>query len=144
MSDPLDRYVTTMNESRLLRGGVEDLLKEIYKNTTMEDCKEMLEKTLPTEVVVELLRLIEVGQKETILRGLLDELDKLEVVKIRLAFDPSGDFLDEVVSLIREKIGSKNVVDVEVDHGILGGVILEVNGRFHDLSLKKVFENKYA
>ncbi len=139
------QLVLTSDDVRQMRGLAQRLLELVYKAKNQEEVRETIKKELPERMFERFLvwyeDLVDRGKS---LNELIVELDELEVVKIKLSFDPSEAFLEEIVETVREKLGEKRVVEVEVDHNILGGVVLEVGGKFIDLSLKKIFEEKYV
>ena len=83
------------------------------------------------------------SDKEKILKELeetKEELLKLPVLKIQLAFSPTPSFIKEISDWLKRNLKKKVLLDVEVNPVIVGGAILEYRGRYLDLSLKKEIE----
>jgi len=83
------------------------------------------------------------SDKERILKELKEtkeELLKLPVLKIQLAFSPTPSFIKEISNWLKRNLKKKVLLDVEVNPVIVGGAILEYRGRYLDLSLKKEIE----
>ena len=69
------------------------------------------------------------------------ELDKLKqaalampVVRLTLAFEPNKDWIVKAV-------GRAVILDIRVDKSILGGAIIENQGKYGDYSLRKIILN---
>ncbi len=83
------------------------------------------------------------SDKEKILKELADikeELLKLPVLKIQLAFLPAQTFIEELSDWLKRNLKKKVLLDIKVNPTIVGGVILEYRGRYLDLSLKREIE----
>ena len=61
-------------------------------------------------------------------------LKGLTIVKITLAFQADDSFLSSLNQEITGTVGRKTVLDVNVDPGIVGGMVVEYNGRYKDYS----------
>lgn len=70
-------------------------------------------------------------------------LANLGAIKLTLAFDPSPSVLDRISSWARTNLSSDLIVDLEVDPSILGGVIIEYKGKYHDLSVKQKLDQYF-
>ena len=137
--------VKTLDKVIAVRTVVEDLASLEYKTGGSENIKEKLEKDLSQELVDLILsRLESTKDKESEVKKMQEELEAFKVVRLKMAFEPSEVFLEEVADILRNKFGDSYVVDVEVDRGIMAGVILEIEGQYRDLSLRKMFEDKYG
>lgn len=69
----------------------------------------------------------------------LTELKKkileLPITKISLAFAPTKEFLG--------KIDLPGVLEVHVDPSILGGIVIDIGGTYHDLSIRSQLSKMY-
>ena len=137
--------VHTSDENRQMRSLAQELLELVYKVRNEEEVGKTIKEGLPERMFEPFSEWYGgLSDSDESLKELMRELDQFRVVKIKLSFDPSEAFLEEIVSIIRKKIGEGNIVEVEVDHNVLGGIVLEIEGKFVDLSLKKIFEERYA
>jgi F0F1-type ATP synthase delta subunit len=57
---------------------------------------------------------------------------KLPMINLTLAFDPSADFLKKLAAWFNKKV----ILDINIKPKIIAGLIIETNGRHHDLSVK--------
>ncbi len=81
-------------------------------------------------------------------QGFLQEvqaaINALPKATVRLAFTPSNDLLRDIAKRFDILIGGKIIVDYVVDPDLIGGVIVEVNGKHLDYSLKKLIREKLS
>ena len=77
-----------------------------------------------------------------------DELDKLRqaaldlpVVRLTLALTPPGNWILEIRNWVIKAVGEVVVLDIRVDKSILGGAIIENQGKYGDYSLRKIILN---
>lgn len=71
------------------------------------------------------------------LRSLQDQIKALPEVRVRLAINPTDDLLRAIAKSFDTFTGGKVVLSYSVDPLLLGGVVIEWNGRYLDYSLKK-------
>jgi hypothetical protein len=81
-------------------------------------------------------------QREKSLSDQEKSLSALKEVRVRIAFEPSEDFTQEIVREIKKRFGEEYVLDLLVQNNLLGGVVIEADGKYWDYSLKKIFEEK--
>lgn len=77
------------------------------------------------------------------LDGLKEEIKKLKGIKLSLAFEPSHDSIDNLFAWVIQNLGSAIVLDIAVDKRILGGTIIEFEGKYKNLSLRKTLEEVF-
>lgn len=82
-----------------------------------------------------------------LIRDFLDTLTKLikkfKVIKLTLAFDPTGETIDNIHEFVSENIGIGYVLDIEVLEGIYGGAVIMFNGKYKDFTLRKTLEETF-
>ncbi len=64
-------------------------------------------------------------------------LRALPQVKVTLAFEPDDNFTNRVNEVISGLTGQKVVLDISVNHHIVGGITIEYKGKFADYSYEK-------
>jgi F0F1-type ATP synthase delta subunit len=78
-----------------------------------------------------------VDDKNKSLGDFRESLSSLKLIKLTLAYEPSDEDLDLIASWVRENILPTLVLDVSISFDILGGVVVEYEGKYFDLSLAK-------
>lgn len=76
-------------------------------------------------------------QRKKFLSQLKERLQELPQVRITIAFVPSDSFLKEISQWLENEIGDKVIIDLTVNHKIVGGAIIEYQGRYLNLALNK-------
>jgi len=74
------------------------------------------------------------------LKGLIK---KFKVVKLVLAFDPAEKTITRIHNFVKEIIGIGYILDIEVSRNVLGGAIVEFDGKYKDFSLRKKIEDTF-
>ncbi len=108
-----------------------NLEKYSKKNLTLiqfNSLEEYLKEFKPTEMMEELQKL-------------KDELTKLPVVNMTIAFDPNSNFVNRVVGIVREKVAAQAVIHLTISKNIIGGFLLDYQGKFYDASLINMIHN---
>lgn len=67
----------------------------------------------------------------------------LNCMHLTLAFSPSDRFLDTLQTILTSSVGFPPVFDVSVDPIAIGGVIIDYNGKYLDLSLNKLLDRYF-
>ena len=70
-------------------------------------------------------------------------IEKLKVIKIVLAFDPSTKTIANIHNFITDLLGIGYILEIEVFQEILAGAIVIFNGKYIDFSLKKRIEDTF-
>ncbi len=81
-------------------------------------------------------------QREKSLSSQEKSLSDLKEVRIKIAFEPSESFTQEIVREIKKRFGEGYVLDLSVQNSLLGGAVIEADGKHWDYSLRKIFEEK--
>ncbi len=71
---------------------------------------------------------------------LIDKILQLPIAKLFLAYSPTDNQEQELVSLLRKKLDKKLFLQIEYAENICPGCILEFLGKKYDLTLKKEFK----
>lgn len=70
-------------------------------------------------------------------------LESLKVVNLTLAFEPSHEFLLRLKKFFQEALGQTVVINLVVNPTIIGGVILENNGKYLDYSSAAILDSAF-
>ncbi|MEF8847029.1 MAG: F0F1 ATP synthase subunit delta [Candidatus Paceibacterota bacterium] len=108
--------------------GEQASLEKKTKNLVGEELRNILQKqsSLSTR-----------QQQVDFLDELKDYLQQTPQIKLTVAFSPSDDFLEEISEWLEKEIGEKVIIDLITNHEIVGGAIIEYQGRYLNLSLAK-------
>ncbi len=68
---------------------------------------------------------------------LRNQLSEISQVKMEVAFSPSRETVEEFIQWFEENMNKRVVLDLTVNPEIMGGVIIEHEGRWIDMSLKE-------
>ena len=75
------------------------------------------------------------------LKGLLE---KLKVIKLVLAFDPTLKTITNIHDFVKDTVGVGYILDIEISEDVLGGAIVIFNGKYNDFTLKKTIEDTFT
>ncbi len=75
------------------------------------------------------------------LQAAKDQLLSLEYFQLTLAFEPTEKVIIRLANWCREQIDPQLVLDIRYEPGLIGGAVIEYQGKFVDLSLRKKFES---
>ena len=78
------------------------------------------------------------------LHALKEEIRKLKTIKLALAFEPRQHTIDNLFTWVSQNLGSGIILDIKLDKTILGGTIVELEGKYQDFSLKKKLEELFG
>lgn len=70
------------------------------------------------------------------LEEIITELKSVPMVKITLAFEPDDSFTAKINETISSLAGQKVILDILVNHHIVGGAVVEYQGKFRDYSME--------
>lgn len=76
-------------------------------------------------------------QLAALLNALYDSITKIPVIKLILGFDPSQAFIKKLSAAINQGNPTYHLLEFEKDTSIMGGVVIEIEGRRIDRSLIK-------
>lgn len=128
----------TTQEVKLLSQEIDLLLGRLY-----QPGPEVFEKALETEVRAWFSQLVkkEIEKSEVdrsgFFKGLKEELKKMAIIKLTLAFEPNDSALNKFHGLVSDSFRQPVVLEIEVDPSILGGATITSQGKYFDFSLKK-------
>ena len=107
-----------------------------------------LEKYIQTHLTIsqsasleELIKTVHQDHQAEALQKLRDSLTNLTAVNMTLAFEPNSNFLDRIIGIVREKTSNQAVIHLSVAPNIIGGFVLDFNGKFYDASLANTLRN---
>ena len=105
--------------------------------------KEIAERTQSPEALANFLLLLDerdrldhVDAIRVVFDGLVDERNGVTRARVRSATSLADDVIEEIARVFGSVTGKKVVVGVEIDADLIAGVIVEVDGKVYDGSLR--------
>jgi len=143
MDSRVFQLVKTQVDVTALINEIDILVDSLYR--TGEDS---YAKVLHTKIGVESAKLFSEAHddKETRKQSLLQlksDLTNLVPLRLTLAFYPTPESVDKIVTWARTNIDKAVIMDYVVDSTILGGAIIEYQGKYADLSLRKKLDESF-
>ena len=116
---------------------ISQLRSSVFKNEKMKK-SEVNKETLNILNLLEKNNIAINSQKAYMFLGELRKyLLSLPEIKMKIAFQPDYDFLIRISQLLEKYIGRKIILNIIFDPGIVGGAIIEYQGRYRNFSLAK-------
>ncbi len=145
-------HIKTVDQARELTSEIDVLLDSLFKTENNAFDKALNSVSVVTSQMLKsalggLKDNINLGDKTKIqeyLIGIKEEIQKFKTLKLSLAFEPSEHTIDNLFAWVIQNLGSYVILDIDVDKKILGGAIIEYEGRYEDLSLKKRVEEVFG
>ena len=76
------------------------------------------------------------GEQKAFIEDIINFLKKVPQVKTTLAFEPDDLFTAKLNEQISVMVGQKVILDILVNHHIVGGIVLEYKGKYRDYSVE--------
>ena len=74
-------------------------------------------------------------------RTLKDKVTKLPVLELTLAVDPSEKLLQDVQEWVAVNVHMKVLIETKVNSKLIGGLMISINGYYHDYSIAKLLHS---
>lgn len=141
------KSLKTVKETEEFSSKIDVLLNSLFK-TQAKPLEELLKKLLDLktgEIVKQAMSVKNINPSdhaaiEALLNDIKKEIQKLRVLKLYLAFDPTTEIIDNIFEWVLKNIGNGIILDIEKDESIIGGAIVVFEGRYKDLTIRKRFE----
>lgn len=129
---------------------IDNLLAKLFK-INPDSLDKSLEKIVSfkfAELLRESFRKNNINQNdhsaiESFLNSIKDQVQKLNILKLQLTFNPTDETINSIFDWVAENYGNGIILDIQKDESILGGAIIAFNGKYKDLSLRKRFEDAF-
>ncbi|MCL5114030.1 MAG: F0F1 ATP synthase subunit delta [Patescibacteria group bacterium] len=141
------KSLKTVEETEEFSSKIDVLLNSLFK-TQAKPLEELLKKLLDLKtsgIIKQAMSVKNINSSdhaaiETLLNDIKKEIQKLRVLKLYLAFDPTTEIIDNIFEWVLKNIGNGIILDIEKDESIIGGAIIVFEGRYKDLTIRKRFE----
>jgi len=81
---------------------------------------------------------------EAYIKEIIEKGQKLQTVKLFLAFEPSEGAIDHFYSFITSACGSHVLLDISCDPSLIGGAVIIFKGQYRDFSFRKIFQKEFS
>lgn len=132
--------IHTKDERDQVLSGLSEVKKTIYE-PLKRDLTGSVKQNLPMTIAPVLLSKFSSENPERFIEGLENELRNLKVVTISLAFMPTLKTADEIFGWVDSNLGVGIIVDIVVKPDILGGALVDCDGKYFDGSLEKTIND---
>lgn len=139
----MENSVKTVQEANDLSSEIDALLESIFKTQerSLDDSlREVRVKTAQNLKEIFLKNKVDVTDREAVkeaLEKLKEELEKLRIIRLTIAFEPSYETIANIYKWVSSALGEGYILDISTDVNILGGAIVVFNGEYRDLTLRK-------
>lgn len=134
----------TKEEALQLEHEVDLLIESLYK-TGGGSFDEALQKHIRGGVANAIKTSLEREKipKDEFFDGLKNELKKLRVLKLALAFEPSDATIDKIHNWVNNNIGAGVILEFTSSPSILAGAVVIYKGEYRDYSLRSKFKGGF-
>ncbi|SRR5258708_1081082 len=132
-NDQIYSEIITREDFQVLTNELDLLEKSAYKIG-----ENGFEETLKSSVRESTAALI---TDKSMIKELRAKLNTIKFIELTLAFDPSSKLLNKISSLVKSSAGANIALDIKIDKGIIGGVVIAYNGKYGDFSLSGKLES---
>lgn len=136
--------VRTKREAEILAEEIAKLIESLYKTRdgTYEEVLGASVRAWVSEALTTLLAKEGVNKEET-LRDLKDKLEKVKVLKLELAFEPTEAAISKIHEWAKANAGENILLDLGYNPAILAGAIITYKGKYGDYSLRKKLDEEF-
>ena len=140
-------WVKTTDELNQLSSQIDGLLRALFKTPRGSFEKELEKIGIENSENLKELFLknkLDLKDKELVkdfLEKLKQEFNKLKIVKLVTAFEPSTQIVNHIHDWILSNLGAGFILDISFDETILGGAIVSFKGEYRDLTVKKKLQD---
>ena len=144
------RSVKTTEHARDLLSEIDILLESLFKTDSKAFEKALNSISAVSSQMLKEIFIRNYGSFENkamikeCLIGLKEEMQKLKILKISLALEVSENLIDNLFNWVLKNLKAGIILNINTDKSIIGGAIIEFEGRYKDFSLKKALEEVFA
>jgi F0F1-type ATP synthase delta subunit len=134
----------TKEDVDLFDAEIDELLEGLYESDS-ESFERVLEEKVRMRIAEQLKDMIQRSEipEEEFLKNLKKELVKIKVLRVTVAFEPTYAAVKRISQWVKQNISNHTVIQTIYDKDIIGGVVIEYEGNYHDYSLKKNFRSLF-
>ncbi len=136
-SDILSQIHTKYDSDALLLG-LDAVKKAIYSKDG--DLFAAVNQNISANLAALLSQKLAANSPDKYIEGLEMELKNMKLIKLGLAFMPTQKTVDSLFEWINTNLGEGFIVDIMVKPEILGGALIDCEGKYFDASLVKLVD----
>lgn len=140
----MEEFIKTSQEKKEFLQCIYALKNSLFKKD--EFTKTLIDKT-PAKYSDYITRALngksDRGSVESLLDQLENKLKKLKEIDLTIAFTPSKSSIEKIYSWVSRNLGVNIVINLNIDPELLAGAIINFNGIYKELSLKKLIETGF-
>lgn len=148
--DILRSSITTLDQLEQISFEIDALLDSLYKTwkgsfeKSLDSISPETSQAIKATIKENKISLDNIGQLKELLTGLKEQIHKLKPIEITLAFSPPEAIIKNIFDWVIKNLGFGLILDIKIDKTILGGAIINFNGKYKDYSLKKRMDEIFA
>lgn len=144
MESNLISRLKTTEDRDLLLSELDLLLKSIYEGSggSFDITLKNKVRSWVAAIILSEIESVENLDKKSYLENLKNEVQKIEDMKLGLAYEPSESALERIHDRIVKYSRKQILIDLTTNKNIVGGAVIVYKGKYRDFSMKKVFETE--
>ena len=142
----LQKYLVTTTDARDFQLMLQNLCDKFFETEATSEV--ILKKEAPyslAEFLTKLaneykVRMEDKTQVQLFLRQIDKAISEMTVISLTLAIDPKETFIKAMQDWFMQHYQKLVLLDISVDQSIIAGSIIQIHGKYHDYSLRKMLE----
>lgn len=142
--------IRTAEDAGLMLDAVKKLAEELFRAKESVPAERLL-SSLPQRMSYALLQILsqpEIKESRqaanTFFVSLHEAIKNMEILKIEIAIQPTGEIIDRIAAWVGRELGSRIILDIQRDASLLGGARLIFRGRYKEISLPQFIDEAGA
>lgn len=136
-SDELLQQVHTTSDLRLLLREIDTLHSGLYR-TANRSWEELLRAAVRPQTAR--IAATWTGDKGKILDAVKTAAQRLRVLRLTLGFVPPQALVEELAGWVKQHVAANVILDVSFDPLVVGGAVVDFEGKYADLSLRPALD----
>lgn len=141
MDSSLFQVVRTKSDYETLLSEIDILQDSLYRTGETSYDNVLISKIRSTSASLFQTTAASKDIRKQLLLNIKKNLLLSKFVRLTLAFEPSNQSLETILAWIRKNVDEMAVLDISTEQNIIGGAIIEYQGKYMDMSLRKKLEN---
>lgn len=141
MDSNIFSIVTTRGDVEALLSDIDILIDSLYR-TDEFDYDHAFKNKISAQTARFLANLSQVKDlRKQELENFQHQLQSAKFIKLTLVFEPTSAVAEKISGSVRKLFDPNLIVDFAIDRSIVGGAIIEYQGKYFDSSLAKKLQN---
>jgi len=126
---------TTRTEVNMLLSELDLLTRSLYM-VNKGNFTEVMETGIRAKTALSISQLVNEKNREQVLNGLRDAINLLNYLGLTIAFEPNMEIISKLNTWVKQNVGPNVALDITIDKSILGGAVIEYNGRIFSSTIQ--------